>query len=322
MKRNGVSIKIIFIYTVIAIFFHSCKKDPEINPEIAHPVLPNVIIVVMDGLRYTDTGKDSLFDQLKFFKKNILPGGSIHTSFYNQVFPLTNPGHCALTTGYYQNIDNFGNETPLLPSIFHYLRKQKGLPSYKTWIISSKGKLHVLSQTQNVNWEKYNPRTYCGAHNDHVSYGEDEQTLMAAKSILRTYHPNLVLLSFKEPDVAGHSGNRLLYEEKIRSTDSLLYDFWRFVYEDPVYKHNTFFFLTSDHGRHSDSVAGGFAHHGDTCEGCRHIIFYAQGPGVKKNNRLNGVERELIDLAPTVQKIFGLKETHFKGNVMDELFVD
>ena len=81
----------------------------------------------------------------------------------------------------------------------------------------------------------------------------------------------------------------------------------------------TTLFVTNDHGRHLDGKKDGFISHGDKCEGCRHINFFAYGPDFKSNQIIN-VERELIDIPATVAGRMGFCIEKTKGDVMTELF--
>ena len=78
-------------------------------------------------------------------------------------------------------------------------------------------------------------------------------------------------------------------------------------------------FVTNDHGRHLDSIAGGFSSHGDDCKGCRHINFFACGPDFKQGVIISQ-KRELIDISATIAELFQFSMPTSKGNVMEELF--
>lgn len=78
-------------------------------------------------------------------------------------------------------------------------------------------------------------------------------------------------------------------------------------------------FVTNDHGRHLDTVSVGFSSHGDGCEGCRHVMFYAYGPDFKQNVVVNN-PRDLIDISATIAELLQFKMPYGKGQVMMELF--
>ena len=77
--------------------------------------------------------------------------------------------------------------------------------------------------------------------------------------------------------------------------------------------------MTNDHGRHTDGVADGFCSHGDPCDGCQHINFYAFGPDFKENQIISE-ERELIDVPATIAELLNFRIPNSNGNIMTELF--
>ena len=91
--------------------------------------------------------------------------------------------------------------------------------------------------------------------------------------------------------------------------------------EYPSYKTKTAFFVTNDHGRHLDTISNGFIGHGDGCDGCRHLFFYASGPDFNSNVVLSR-NRNLSDITATIAHLFNLKMEHIQGEVMDELFIE
>src|ERR1043165_4482136 len=116
-------------YLSVALFFSllllycGCKKDEVINPYITR----NVIIVVVDGARLSDTWNEPT-RQFIPHRAAMLEQGVFCSSFYNKGTTATNPGHAAIATGFYQNLNNGGAELPARPSIFQYWLKQSGMP--------------------------------------------------------------------------------------------------------------------------------------------------------------------------------------------------
>ena len=91
-----------------------------------------------------------------------------------------------------------------------------------------------------------------------------------------------------------------------------------FVENDPIYQDKTTIFITNDHGRHDDA-SGNFSGHGDNCNGCKHIFFYAYGPDFKKNLIINSAN-EQIDIAPTIGKLLDFDIPNSNGNNMSNLY--
>ena len=76
--------------------------------------------------------------------------------------------------------------------------------------------------------------------------------------------------------------------------------------------------MSNDHGRHTDGTKDGYVSHGDSCEGCRHILLYAKGPDFKRGVEI-ATKREQIDIAATAAAILGIDIPGSKGQVLEEL---
>jgi arylsulfatase A-like enzyme len=295
----------------------SCHKDPAVSKNDS----VNVVIVVMDGARFSETFGDPSHTLIPRMGKMMAPHGIVFSKFYNNGSTLTNPGHAALTTGHYQAIDNGGHELPSHASLFqHFLYQTKPDPT-KAWIIASKDKLDVLTNCTDTMWkDKFRPSSHCGNGGKGVGsgYRDDNQTLQIALDVFKKHKPRLALIQFMEPDVSGHSGNWQAYQKAVSVTDEYIYQLWRYIESDDHYRGNTYFIVTNDHGRHLDGVSDGFASHGDDCEGCRHIMLYASGPGLKKGTS-TGANYEIIDLTVSLASILGLERFSAEGKTIKEL---
>ena len=69
--------------------------------------------------------------------------------------------------------------------------------------------------------------------------------------------------------------------------------------------------MTNDHGRHEDAH-GGFKNHGDSCEGCRHIMLLAIGPRFTPGVEIKEPAYQ-IDIAPTAAEILGIAFPSVEG---------
>jgi hypothetical protein len=246
----------------------------------------------------------------------------INTRFYNFGDTFTLPGHTSITTGIYQTINNSGEELPENPSFFQYWNQAYGNNKLKSWIICSKDKLAVLGDCKKRNWNgRFIPSDNTGVDGLGLrsGYREDSLTMKTTLDILRENHPNLVLVNFREPDYSAHSGIWESYINGIQKTDEYIYQLWEFLQNDSSYKNTTTLFVTSDHGRHLDTVADGFIGHGDGCEGCRHLVFFACGPDFK-NKTITNVERGQVDLPVTIAELMGFEMPNTQGEIMTELF--
>ena len=114
--------KLLLILLVLPLVLNSCSKD-----SLREYKTKNVIIVVVDGARYSETWGDSTHQYIPYFSNEIADFGVVNTEFYNNGVTRTVPGFTAITTGFYQEINNTGEELPRYPSIFQYLIKNDSI---------------------------------------------------------------------------------------------------------------------------------------------------------------------------------------------------
>jgi hypothetical protein len=279
----------------------------------------NVIIIVMDGARFSETWGDytrqNIPNMFSMYHYGVLLG-----NFRNNGTTLTDSGHDAICTGNYDNLENSGQELPNYPSIFQSFLKATGKPQTKAWVVASKDKLAILGDCKQSEWAgQYMPKIDCGNNGIFTGYRSDDTTFNHVKNVMATYHPNLMLVNFKDPDVYGHGNQWGSYVKAIKQTDQYIKDIYDLVQNDPEYRDKTTIFITNDHGRHLDNVADGFISHGDGCEGCRHIQMLAIGPDFKKGVGFE-TPYEQIDISATIAKMLNFKMNYSKGKVMADLF--
>ena len=306
--------QLLFLFLIV-LGILSCHKSSL--PLRKKYLTKNVIIIVMDGARYSETWGDPTKANIPNIANIIAPQGVINTNFHNNAFTSTTPGHLAICSGQYYNINNGGSELPPFPTIFQYYNKE--YPNNSSWIIASKDKLEVLANTVDTNFNnQFMPHTDCGINGLGTGYRNDSTTLNVALNVLSTNHPNLTLINFREPDFTAHQNDSLGYLQQIHNVDSLINIIYSFVENDPIYKEKTTIFITNDHGRHDD-LNGGFSSHGDSCNGCKHILFCTYGPDFKKNivySRLH----DQRDIATTIAELLGIDLPNTNGKIMHELF--
>jgi hypothetical protein len=137
----------------------------------------------------------------------------------------------------------------------------------------------------------------------------DLLTFVAAKNYLQQSHPKIMFLGLGETDEYAHRGNYDQYLMKAHQFDQLLADLWYFVQNDPFYKNNTTFIITTDHGRGSRPQKWGT--HGFWVKGSGEIWTAMIGPDVQAYGELKfnqttylkqiaGKVNQLIDTTPAV----------------------
>jgi len=268
----------------------------------------NVIILVQDGERYTETWGDPKHTHKPLLAKELAPQGILLTQFFNQGRTDTNPGHATICTGVYQDISNDGKTLPKNPVIFQAFRKAADAPATDAWVLVSKDKLTVLADSGAPAWQ--------GQFTASVKSGKaDADTMKAVFDALGRDHPRLMIVNLAAPDAMGHSGNWEAYLAAVKACDDYAAQLWRFIQKNPAYADATALIVTNDHGRHTDD----FKSHGCKCEGCRHLLFCALGPDFKKG-AVSDQPAEQIDIAPTVAALLHFPLPDAKGRVLTELF--
>ena len=310
--------KELLVLLVLNLTLNSCSVDKK---EFKEYKTKNIIIIVVDGVRYSESGGDPTHQYTPYFSNEINNFGVVNKAFYNNGVTTTSSGFTAITSGNYQEINNSGKELPTYPSIFQYLIKNDSLPKESAWIITSKDKLAVLGNCKNANWkDQYLPSLDCGINGNGIGsgYRHDTVTLDRFFNIMSKHHPKLTLIGFREPDGSGHANSWEDYLQEIRNTDEYIYKIWNYIQNDPYYSGSTTLFITNDHGRHLDDVGSGFQEHGCRCKGCRHVNFFAYGPDFKDG--VIDVKRELIDIPATIAEILHINTEYIEGEIMYELF--
>ena len=77
----------------------------------------------------------------------------------------------------------------------------------------------------------------------------DMLTFVTAKEYIQNNHPKVVYIGFGETDEYAHSGKYDEYLQSAHLFDEYLAQLWYLVNQDPFYKNNTSFIITTDHGR-------------------------------------------------------------------------
>ncbi len=265
----------------------------------------NVIIVVIDGARYSET-INSGAENIPYMFNDLWPLGTVFTNFRiaDEGITSTNPGQASILTGNWQLIANDGTEPPNKPTVFEYFRKEFSAKETDCFVVAGKKKLEALSYSSFPGYGKdYQASTNCfDAESDNEVY----DSLIIS---LDTFHPKLVLVNFPMTDKKAHAGNWDNYIASIKNADSLIYLLYTKIQDDPFYKNNTTLLITNDHGRHTTD----FTNHGDDCDGCEHIMLLAVGEKFEAN-KINPDLHYQIDLCKTVGDIMNFKTPFANGS--------
>ncbi len=275
----------------------------------------NVVVVIIDGARYTETFGDPERRFVKFMD-SLAHEGTIIDSFYNRHKTYTSQAIPALWTGSWAGTrdtvyNGKSTQYTVRPSVFEYYRKQKQANDEKC--------IYVLKYVSSLWLQSFYPGYGPQYWPYTVSEGSNDiEVEQRAKDLASLYHPQFLWVYLADVDHAGHSGDWSAYTSAIKRADSLVYDLWTYLQNDDFYKDNTYLFVTNDHGRHDDQH-GGFRNHGDDCQGCQHIMFLALGPDIYKDYVVDK-EYEMQDFAVTVSYALGVNPEYADGRLIDKIF--
>lgn len=277
----------------------------------------HVMLVIIDGLRYTEGLGDSSHTYVPKMG-GLSDQGAIVEPFTNDRYTNTMRGIPAVWCGGWTEVVFFkdrhcgGSENMRceMPTVFEYYRK--GLDRQREDCIYVLGDVGCpwkasLSSSYGVDyWPLY-----------HVAGVTDMEVWEQAREVLETYHPSFFLLYLERVDHFGHSGSWTYYTRAIELADSIVGMLWDFVESDSVYAGKTTMFVTNDHGRHTDDFSG----HDCDCEGCRTVQLLAVGPDIRRG-LVSDVPRTICDITPTIGELMGFATPEATGSVMFELLTE
>ena len=129
-------------------------------------------------------------------------------------------------------------------------------------------------------------------------------------------HPNLVYIAYGETDDFAHEGDYQAYLKAAHNTDGLIKELWEFTRQDPYYKDNTVFIISTDHGRGTDPLDS-WQHHGNKVKDAGQVWLISFGDGVAALGEVGKSEQLYSDqIAPTILKLMELK-SNLKGAPID-----
>jgi hypothetical protein len=278
----------------------------------------HVFIVVMDGVRYSETFGDSTHALIPHLYNELRPEGVLFTNFYNRGVTVTRQGHSTLISGVWQAIPN-GGPRLTRPTLFEYYRDEKGVPPGKCWSIFSKGSYAFEPYSSHPAYGiRYAGQHAQGGGRDNPLTEDTPEGNAAVLSkvieVMKKDQPDIVFINLGYTDHIAHvSADINNYHAAIRNADEQMWKLWNAIQSDPHYRDSTTVFFTNDHGRHTHD----FQNHGDHCEGCEHIMLLVLGPDVRKGAVVDK-ETLQIDVAPTAAELLGLQTPLSTGRVLGE----
>jgi hypothetical protein len=330
------TIALLIISLSIAFASATAKELPSNRKSQAQ----HLFIIVANGVRLDD----ALMNKNHLYTENIWnklrPLGTICTKFYNRELTYPIPAQASLLTGVWHIFQNPLSETirPAFPTLFEYWKKKK--PGDSCYFAASKKKLEILTYSDDKEYGK----PFAPVFDTNVTRSIDTslnggkieviENAIYEKAVtyIMKHHPSFTYLNLgsgrgnedaRDPhkcmtkgqkDSCGGAEQLNAYYESIILIDAIVYDLWDRIQHDEIYKDNSVFIFLSDHGRHTND----YFNFGDNCRGCEQLNFLIIGPGIKKDF-ISKKERTLIDICPTIGKLFDLPTPLAKGNIMKEI---
>ncbi|PIE99945.1 MAG: phosphoglyceromutase [Maribacter sp.] len=124
---------------------------------------------------------------------------------------------------------------------------------------------------------------------------------------MRKSHPRLLYISYGETDDFAHEGNYGSYLNSAHTTDGFIKELWELTQQDPFYKDQTLFVVTTDHGRGTVPLET-WKSHGSKIDGAGSVWMVLFGKGVSGKGEIANKEQLYSNqIAPTILKALNLE---------------
>ena len=141
----------------------------------------------------------------------------------------------------------------------------------------------------------------------------DAFTHYYALEFMQKEHPHLVYVAYGETDDFAHDGEYDAYLKSAQQTDSMIKELWDFTQNDPFYKDQTLFIITTDHGRGTDPLKS-WKDHGSKVKNAGEVWMILFGKGVSGKGEVAQKEQlHTTQIAPTILET--LKISYNKENI-------
>ncbi len=125
---------------------------------------------------------------------------------------------------------------------------------------------------------------------------------------MKKNHPELVYIAYGETDDFAHGGHYDAYLKSANTTDAFIKQLWNFTQQDPFYKGNTVFIISTDHGRGAINLST-WTGHGSDVKDAGSVWLIMFGSGVKAEGEVSTEEQLYSNqIAPTVLQQLKLTE--------------
>ncbi|MDR8391980.1 alkaline phosphatase family protein [Aliifodinibius sp. S!AR15-10] len=124
-----------------------------------------------------------------------------------------------------------------------------------------------------------------------------------ALEYMKRKHPDIVYIAYGETDDFAHDGDYQAYLNSAHSTDSFLRELWNYTQEDPYYKDQTTFIITTDHGRGTQPLYT-WRSHGTDIEGAEQVWLIMYGAQIEPEGEVKRQEQlyspEVVEIIKSI----------------------
>jgi hypothetical protein len=106
-------------------------------PRARKPDRRVIVVTFGGGVRYEDTLAPEGWANIPHLASEIVPQGLVYPVAHYEGLTGHFNSTGALVTGCRQDVDAYGSEAPVTPTIFELLRKEHGLPPEEAWVIAT-----------------------------------------------------------------------------------------------------------------------------------------------------------------------------------------
>lgn len=329
--------------TTLYFLFH-CLSGPASCYEGAEENIPNVILIMLTGVRNSESIADPTHQYFPNLWNEMLKEGVLYADLVDINYEFHMPAFNAANAGI-----SYNKETKVTAvSITQYVRRKYSLPKTKLWIIGHWWFHDCIYKT-----EDYSPDTYPGevtftdlkfspefksiltkqelatlnnyqrVLND-VTGQEFEFDLwdgmsegiyqIFIKKIVPAFKPKLVLYLMDDPD-SSHYDSFPRYLHTLKRCDERIYEIWRAIENDKFYKGKTYLFVCIDHERNPYYMQ----HSENAYDNPSHVWMYVYGPGIKRGEIINRPIKH-TDIFATIAEIMDVKTHKTEGKPLRDCF--
>lgn len=138
-----------------------------------------------------------------------------------------------------------------------------------------------------------------------------------ALEYLKRKNVDLLYIAYGETDDFAHDGKYDEYLKSAHRSDKFIKELWQYVQQNPDYKNNTTFIITTDHGRGYEPIDT-WKHHSNEVKGCDETWLIAFGKGVSPKGEMSKHEQLYTNqIAASISQLLGIEKPEKCGEAIN-----